>query len=140
MSCGRVLFRSSSRTRESMACRSASNALALIAVGMIAVLLLLICWSFGSSSSESLCSVSLLPIAASSAVSVEENRVLHMVSLVREDPCLVLLSVSVAAAVADAVGPVVVVFVGGLVLLLASPVTRLESVVGGMVASFSAVC
>ena len=50
------------------------------------------------------------------------------------------MSPSVAAAAAAAVGPVVAVFVGGLVLLLASPVTRLESVVGGMVASFSAVC
>ena len=108
--------------------RSASKGLGTI----VAVLLLLLCWSFGSvsavgSASSSLCSVSSLPIAAT-AVSVGEKRVLRAVPVARKDPGLVLLfSPSVVAAAAAAAVAVVVVVVVGLVSLLASPVTRLDS-------------
>ena len=49
MSCGGLQVRSISRTRDSMSCKSASNAVALIGVAvMIVVLLLLVSRSFGS--------------------------------------------------------------------------------------------
>ena len=78
--------------------------------------------------SSSAGSISSLSIAASSAVLAGEKRVLRTVSLVREDPRLVLLSPSfAAAAAAAAVVSVAVVFIVGLFSLLASPVTRLDS-------------
>ena len=120
--------------------RSASKGLGII----VAVLLLLLCWSFGSvsavgSASSLLCSVSPLSIAAT-AVSVGEKRGLRAVPVARKDPGLVLrLSPSVAAAAA--VVSVNVVVVGELVLLLAFPVTRLGSVVDGRVpAATSTAC
>ena len=67
----------------------------------------------------------------------QRSRVLRTVSLVREDPRLVLLSPSFAAPAAAAVVSVVVVFVVGLLSLLASPVTRLGSVVDGRVAAIA---
>ena len=73
---------------------------------------------------------------ASSTVSGGENdRVLCAFSAAQDDPGLVLLSLAIVAAAAAAavVGSVVVVVVLGLVLLLASPVTRLGSIVGGRV-------
>ena len=126
MSCGGLQVRSISRTRDSMSCKSASNAVALIIVaGMIVVLLLLLSRSFGSALlSVGACSW-LDSLAASSSGSSGENaRVLRAVSL--EDPILVLVLPS-CAAVAAADVSVVVVFVVGLVSLLACPVTRLDS-------------
>ena len=118
-----------------MSCRSASKGLA----GILAMLLLLLCRSVGSSS-DSHCSVASFPIAASSAVLVGEKRVLCAFSVTQYDPGLVLLfSTSVDAAAAAAVS--VVVVVGELILLLASPVTRLGSVVDVRVpASSSTAC
>ena len=126
---GGVQERLTLTTRVRMSCRSASKVLAAI----LAVLLLILCWSSGSSaessvvpcsSSDSIHSVSLLPIAASSAVLVGGKRVLCAFSVALYNPGLVLLlSLSVATAAAAVVVPVVVVVVGELVLLLASPIT-----------------
>ena len=118
---GGLVVRSSLKTRVRISCISASKGL----VGIVAVLLLLLLRLVGSCSlSDSLRSVPSLSIAASSAGSGGENaRVLHAVSVSLEDPRVVLLSPSFAAAAAAAAVSVVV----GLVSLLASPVMRLDS-------------
>ena len=135
MSCGGVLFRSISRTQDSMSCKSASNAVALIVVaGMIAVLSLLLSRSFGSALSVGAGS-SLDSLAASSAGLGGVNRIRCAFSVARYDPGLVLLLSPSVAAVVAAAASVGVVVVGELVLLLASPVTRLGLVVDGRVAA-----
>ena len=135
MSCGSLQFRSRPRRRENMSWRSASITVA----GTVAMLLiLLLFWSVGfRTASASACSVSALPITASSAVDPFGGKRVLCGSV-----GTALLSSPSRAAAATAAAVVVVVFSEGLVLLLAVPVMRLGSfVVDGMFASsFSTAC